>query len=362
MGRNRKPAKAVKEILSRFIDFVADLPPPRLFVPKFRAEPQDFSRIVANVVRLSSEQQNELIDQQGNNPYVLAALGMYGGVEQRKRVFDMLDHSQAGLKDFDANHLVRVYFEGNSLDFYLHKAQKEAARKASNLSNVTPEEREAAYQKFSDDYFENQFMYRWVAVGYTPPSTRTGWAMLHYYMSQVGPNAEVPPPMDFFPEYEHLKGYVPKLNPEVVQTLQRLYEKHQAILIAKGVPEVVTLYRGTHQPRGLPLESFTTIKKVAEEFAQNVPFSGPRNGQGEVRRERIPRKYIFGSWQTFRGWPEDEVLGRHEHLVMGTSFYANEQRLRRQGRASSIGAQFKLGVTPQSVKGVPRIVEDERIV
>ena len=164
--------------------------------------------------------------------------------------------------------------------------------------------------------------------------------MLNLYLSQVGPNAEVPPTMDFFPDYPHMQGYVPELNPEIVQALQKEYETQQKALERVGVPEVVRLYRGTHQPRGLPLESFSTVKKVANQFASGeIAYSGNRGDRGEVRVEQVPRKYIFGSYKTISGWLDQ--YREKEFMVLGTSCYNNERQVQRQTRASARGINGK---------------------
>jgi hypothetical protein len=158
--------------------------------------------------------------------------------------------------------------------------------------------------------------------------------------------------MDFFPEYPHMQGYVPVLNPKIIELLQFEYERQQKRLEQAGVPEVVTLYRGTHQPRGLSLESFSTEKKIAQQFAEGeVEYSGSRNGEGEVRKEQVPRKYIFGSWKTIRSWVDP--YREREFMVLGTSFYQNEQQVQRQGRASARGIKRKFADFNQNYQWNP---------
>lgn len=351
MGRNRKPIKSITT--------AAEVAPVNIDnVPVFDASTRAFSNIVANVVRLSPEQQDLLIEQQKMNPFVLAAIGMYGGVNQRQRVFEMLDEPDNGFakeisgtvsvtasgSGMPAKFFASNYFQNNSLDYLLFKAKKEGAARFEWLSKENPtmsDDRKKELSKLVTDKKFTELFWRWWA-GFTQGSTtRAGWGMLNLYMSQVGPNAEVPQTMDFFPNYPHLKGYVPALNPEVVQILQKEYENTQKALERAGVPEVVTLYRGTHQPRGLPLESFSEQKAIAELFANEVNFSELRVGQGEVRTEQVPRKYIFGKYSIIETWRESGVRGKKENMVLGTAFYANEQRLQRQERATGRGAGRK---------------------
>lgn len=350
MGRNRKPAKSVTaapEVASVNIDDV----------PVFGVKPSAFSSIVASVVKLSPEQQDLLIEQQKMNPFVLMAVGMYGGVAQRQRVFDMLENREAGFfleltnptvgGQERAWKIAREYFFNNSLDYLYDKRKKEVEYATRIRENAIAsgafgdiaiaagaENREQRIKAETDKLFLADFWHWWAGYTYTN-TTRTGWAMLNMYLSQVGPNAEIPPTMDFFPNYPHLQGYIPTLNPEIVQALQKEYETQQKALEQAGVPEVITLYRGTHQPRGLPLESFSTDRSIADLFANLADFSDRRRGQGEVRTERIPRKYIFGSWQTIPNWPESEVAGKKEYMVLGTSFYNNQRQTRATSRSAS---------------------------
>lgn len=86
----------------------------------------------------------------------------------------------------------------------------------------------------------------------------------------------------------------------------------------------MTLYRGTSQPEGLSMESFTTLEYIANLFAAKGGLSLRAFGSGQVRTEVIPRRFIMGSYNTIPGWPEKKVLGSEEYMVLGTAFYADK--------------------------------------
>lgn len=220
------------------------------------------------------------------NPQVLQALALYSPtVEQRTAVIRFLKEQE---------YRSRL---GNIKAFVLRKSPD-------------------AWILDGEEKFMEQFWNAWRGSEFLP---RSVWGQLQEYFSMVGGNRNHAAPKDFYP-----KGVTPpQLNPAIIQALQNEYERTQRLLAESGYPEDgITLYRGTTQPAGLGLESWTDLPEISEIFAHGIRFSGgDMRVKGEVRVHQVPRKAIFGSWQTIPNWDEDLVAGKHEYMVLGTSLF-----------------------------------------
>jgi hypothetical protein len=146
---------------------------------------------------------------------------------------------------------------------------------------------------------------------------RFGWSNMHEALSYVGPNKDIPPTSDFWPA----DIIPPKPSPLVLKYLEAQYQETQKKLIAMGVPEEgLYLGRGTSQPRGLSMESWSTDRMTPPRFSR-MRLSGGRNS-GEERWGTVPRKYIMGTYKTIPTWQEHTVVGKQEHMVLASAYYA----------------------------------------
>lgn len=234
------------------------------------------------------------------NALALAAIGMDGTPEQRMRAIRLID------EHLDYSNPAKKTLRLGSMDYLYYQF----------IAAPNPR----GWREQGEDVFIEKFWTRWANYGKIDTSQQ-GWAQLHSYMAEIGPNKGMPYPNDF---YETGRRPV-QLNPNIVALLQREYERNQELLEKEGYPaEGMTLYRGTRQPEGLSMESFTSSKSIADYFADvggsSSSWFAPR---GELRTEVVPRKYIMGSYKINRGWDETEVAGKKEYMVLGTSYYAN---------------------------------------
>ena len=190
-----------------------------------------------------------------------------------------------------------------------------AAVKSSLLNNSLD------YQAkfYGKDEFLRVFWNHWAGQQINERN-RFGWSNMHEALSHIGPNKDIPPTSDFWPS----NIVPPKPSPLVLRYLEEQYQETQKKLIAMGVPEEgLYLGRGTSQPRGLSMESWSTDRATPPRFA-GMRLSGGRN-RSEERWGTVPRKYIMGTYQTIPTWVERSVVGKQEHMVLASAYYSKEK-------------------------------------
>ena len=222
------------------------------------------------------------------NPQIIQAIALYAPTpELRNRAIQFVEDTSDFMNPYSR------YF-GRELQF---------------IRQASPD----AWMQKGEEEFMTNFWEAWRGERFLPV---TVWAQIQQYFADVGINQQYDSPLDFYPN--GIKP--PQLNPKITATLQKYYAETQRALERMGYPEEgVTMYRGTTQPAGLGLESWTDLPEIGELFAGKVRFSGGRGNVGEVRQRQIPRNAIFGSWQTIKTWDEDLVTGKQEYIVLGTA-------------------------------------------
>jgi hypothetical protein len=142
-------------------------------------------------------------------------------------------------------------------------------------------------------------------------------ATLSDVMARVGPNADVPQKVSFWPD-----TVTPAVvNPRAVEGLQALYDQTQRTLAGQGVTSV-KLYRGTAVQAGIPVEPWSTSRSVSEKFIEVRKGAGYKT---ELRIETIPAKYIIGTYLTN---PKQyvEYEWQKEYTVLGQAFYGKGKK------------------------------------
>lgn len=277
---------------------------------------QIYKKNIKQIQESTSESVDDYLDslpkeevKKNKNSLALAAIAMSGTAEQRVRAIQMLLDS-----DIPRYSEIFATLELGSMDYW--------------------------YMTSTDEQdFVRKFWRRWSNT-FEPYTTAVGWAQIHSYFADIGPNRGKPYPPDFYDDRP-----VIQLNPKIVDVLQREYEKGQRMLEESGYPEDgIELYRGTKQPRGLSLESFTALPSVAQMFANAGGSSGGASGAkaGDIRTEKIPRRYIMSTYAIAPEWKdkiEDEVMGKEEYMVLGTGYYADKGIVR---SAPASATKFKI--------------------
>jgi hypothetical protein len=282
--------------------------------------PSAYEQIAKAISNASKSDIDGLIEEQLSRPIsanfdkaininVLRALALYApSVDQRLRIIEFVDKNGNGrLSELNG------FLYNKSMDAWALRGEKA---------------------------FIEKFWRAWSGHELLPKSV---WGQMQQYFSKIGPNTEHAAPLDFYPA--GIKP--PKLNPAIIRMLKKEYTRTQRMLKKMGYPEDgVTLYRGTTQPPGLGLESWSDLKSTGELFAGSVRFSGQYQDEGELRVQKVPRNLIFGSWNTIKGWAdtiEPNVTGKQEYMVLGTAL-APEKRApatSRVPRNAMAGREFR---------------------
>jgi hypothetical protein len=299
----------------------------------------DVAKLISN---MTEAQRDDVLKNQSDNPVVLSAIGLYGDVAQREAAIQLLEERIAGFKK-----------ERDNLFASFMELKKDLEEQAKNNPNAEPQdfnknpvflalmerekeisELEAGYAesykrvnynswdkfaKVSEAEFRQAFAQMWYVGGVYGQGLSVsgglknpGWAMMHQYLSQVGPNAEVPYKNDFWAD--GIKP--PPLNPKVLAMFQRMYEDTQKELANE--PDTIKLWRNTAQPYGLAAESWAD-----RDIGWIMPYSGA-NRQFEKRVVEIPKKYVILTHKT-----AEKVTGRmienaeSEYTVLGSAALYN---------------------------------------
>jgi hypothetical protein len=268
---------------------------------------------------------------------IIRMIAVYGGVEQRIAALAALEKMDA---EAEANFLKAGLAEAAlpmTASAQEQFAAMSAKTKAENIYNDVHDRYAMArdnswdmWADLPDETFRQAFIQMWYghgAYGVADPNNSgkwltgslsgAGWAMMHNYISQVGPNADAPYHPDFW-----AKGIIPPpLNPKVLARFQRIYEETQKTL--ENEPDEKEYYRVTRQPAGLAAESWTESTSFAQTWGKDADatYSGGEFPK-EFRREIIPKKNIFMAWHTIDRLVNDyEDAGESEMTVLGSAFY-----------------------------------------
>ena len=240
---------------------------------------------------------------------VISTIATYGTPEQREAALRKL---AASYEDY------RIYRKLGEKEQQIVKKMRQAHLQAGFSNGI-----ELLFvESDSEEDFLNKFWTAWATEG----QAKQGYAILHEYLDAIGPNRNHPKKHNF---YE--RGKPLELNPKIVKILQDQYDETQRLLAESGYPdEGVTLYRGTHVRKGIPMASWTDLEKIAIRFKRIHSGKNPGGDKyagAEVRTETVPRKYIMGSWKTIKDWKkkiEPQVIGKHEFMVLESSFYGEK--------------------------------------
>ena len=136
--------------------------------------------------------------------------------------------------------------------------------------------------------------------------SKVGWmtAEMQEMLAKIGPNkgldpADIP---NFYPEFMN----VPKVDPAAVDALQKAYEYQQEYL--KKTFKLLRLYRTARMQLGLPFESWSRQKNIAEDFRTAYG--------GTLYEQLVPLENVFCFDITLPGWPTG-VYQEEEVVVLG---------------------------------------------
>jgi hypothetical protein len=162
--------------------------------------------------------------------------------------------------------------------------------------NFPQQDEFSAYHKFIDD----------IMVDHALAQYRLTTAHIQQLFTQIGPAQKmdgVSP--NFFPP-----GITPPApNAQAVKWMQQFYAEQQGRFMIDGV-DSIQLHRGTTVKLGLPMESWSTDFNVGQDFSRVF-------GSGDLYSIDMPVDYIWGTYLSVFNWPENEVRGKEEHIVMG---------------------------------------------
>jgi hypothetical protein len=234
---------------------------------------------------MTPAQQDAVLRTQATNIHALRAVGMYGGLEQRlaaqQLIKDRIEKlksipytteaaSSANLARFVTARDALRYVETNSWDMWADMPEAEFRTAFAQMwfGNGT----------FASDKLPNG----------GGSLQNPGWSMMHEYLGQIGPNADVVHKNDFWGD--GIKP--PPLNPKVLAKFRRIYEETQAEIAkdpfafapsAKGAE----LWRNSRQPAGLAAESW-----AQEDIDWDMAYSSQK-GKLVRRQTVVPTKYFF---------------------------------------------------------------------
>ena len=154
--------------------------------------------------------------------------------------------------------------------------------------------------------FERAFLLGWPSDSWNP-FTHT----MREVLSEVGPNKGKV-------LYQgHMGAPVKAVKPpeNLVKHAEKIYENTQRYYAERGKNtfNTVRLYRGVSSVTVVhaPLESWTSQESVAKYF-----------DGGGVLSEKVQIKDIWATWESLGDeWPEANVRGKKEHMVLGGSFH-----------------------------------------
>jgi hypothetical protein len=286
---------------------------------------------------MTEAEQNEVLKKQSDNLAVLQALGMYGTLDNRQKAFALLkETSQKADGDLDTakneidkkiKKLGNIWGSPEAFDAYT-KLQNERdilSTKQSKLKAAVEYVKNNSWDTF-EDYTEAEFRKAFAQMWYGSGGwggygqsieksgvlSNPGWAMMHQYLSKVGPNADAPYRPDFWAD--GVKP--PPLNPKVLARFQKMYEDTQKELANE--PDTIEVWRRTAQPYGLAAESWAD-----RDINWGMTYSGS-NRPFEKRVVEIPKKYVLLTYQTGKKVTGYDVgSGEREITVLGSAALHN---------------------------------------
>jgi hypothetical protein len=286
---------------------------PAVTVPLFSdaLDTDNYANVSKSISNMTPEEQNEVLKTQSDNFAVLQALGMYGTLENRQKAFALLEEqTKKEIADLDAarleiynkqKNLGNIYEYGSALSAAWQVLEDEKDNlqiRQQKLKSIVDYVRNNSWDNF-ENYTEEEFRKSFAEMWYGSGSwgfglpfnkqgslSNPGWAMMHQYLSQVGPNADVPYRPDFWAD--GVKP--PPLNPKVLARFQKMYEDTQKELANE--PDTIEVWRRTAQPYGLAAESWAD-----RDINWGMTYSGS-NRPFEKRVVEIPKKYILLTYQT----------------------------------------------------------------